>query len=203
MKTIVFAAVTTAVLVGLPAHATVLTFNITGISNFNGIPLAYGDNVTSATMGPFSYGTTGGFTPNVTVDYGETFEDSQSFWNNGYGNLTNIVFEDVDNVGMFNLSFAADPGFSVSLLSFDLAAFTSEFASDPNINSVIVYNSLNAPVFSAFGVSVSRTIHTGLQFTPALTDTSLRVEVDARNPISRSARPLRPLVSLGTSTAIA
>ncbi len=51
------------------AQAIILTFDISGLSNFGDIPAAYGDNVTSITNGSFSYAMGNGFTPNVTVNY--------------------------------------------------------------------------------------------------------------------------------------
>ena len=57
------------------ANATVLTFDIHGIFANKDIPKSYGDRVISAIMSVdpvyinYEYGTDGGFTPNVTVDY--------------------------------------------------------------------------------------------------------------------------------------
>lgn len=86
--------------------ATELTFDITGFSNFSNMSQDYGDNVTAATMGDFSYGSEGGFTPNVDVSYGPN-EAAPTFWTTGYGDLENILFEDVDNLGVLEVTFTA------------------------------------------------------------------------------------------------
>jgi len=166
----------------MTARATVLTFDIGGgITSSNDIPQTYGDNVTATSMGIFGYGSAGGFTPNITLKYGETFNESQSYWSTGFGNLTNVVYEESDFTGVTTLVFTAAPGFLVSLASLDLAAYTTDFASDPTINGVQIFNSLGVAIFSATNVTVSRTTRTPLMFGPNVTDTTLTLVMDARN----------------------
>ncbi|MFN3963733.1 MAG: hypothetical protein ACK4NQ_12225, partial [Fimbriimonadaceae bacterium] len=118
------------------ASATRLTFN-----QVNGNVIAsddtasspnYGHRVTATTMGNYSYGAEGGFTPNVTVGYraqnpGGTFPWVNT-WSSGYGNLSNVIWSvgssnQVPNDGYVTLT--ADAGFQVSLLSFRTALWST------------------------------------------------------------------------------
>ena len=158
--------------------ATVLTFDVTGLFNDQAAPQAYGDNVTGSTMGNFSYGAAEGFTPNVAVEYGDS---TPSLWTTQYGDLANVLFESADSTGVLNVTLTGQPGVTVRLHSFDLAAYTPDFASDPTINSVTVYDSANAVVFTQSNVSISRTTRTALVFDPPLASESLRIEINALN----------------------
>lgn len=120
--------ISTAVLAMAPAaaSATVLTFEVSGgVVNHANMPQSYGDNVAAALQGGHSYGVGAeGFTPNVVVDYGAAGEDP-ALWTTGYGDLTNVLFNDADNDTTFTTRFTADAGYLVSLLGFDLASFLS------------------------------------------------------------------------------
>ncbi len=157
---------------------TVLTFDIVGIANAQNINQNYGDRVTNNVSGNFSYGGTNPFTPNVTVAYGNS---DPALWTTGYGNLTNVLIEDQDSSGVLTVTFAADTGFVVNLHHFDLAAFTTAFASDPTVSVVEVLNAEGTALYSVTNLLVSRNAHTGLDFTPALSDATLTIRVDARN----------------------
>src|SRR4051812_40019817 len=74
------------------SHATVLTFDVAQAGDGSIMPQAYGDRVTATTMGSFSYGAAGGFTPNVVVDYvGSGGQTDLNFWSTGYNDLLNVV----------------------------------------------------------------------------------------------------------------
>ena len=124
MRKIVFAAALA--LAPASAGATVLTFDVSGgVSNHANIAQTYGDNVAAALQAGHSYGVGAeGFTPNVAVDYGATGEDP-ALWTTGYGDLTNILFNDADSDTTFTTRFTADSGYLVSLLGFDMASFLS------------------------------------------------------------------------------
>lgn len=110
--------------VARPAGAdTILTFDIPGFLNFEAVDQGYGDRVSSTTDAIGSYGILGtGFTPNVLVEYGTADEDP-SLWHSGYGNLTNVLFNDQDGNTTFTTLFTADPGYLVTLVSFDIASY--------------------------------------------------------------------------------
>jgi hypothetical protein len=112
------------VLTVAPAFAdTILTFNITGIADHQDINQAYGDRVAAGVDLVGTYGTTDStYTPNVVVAYGAPGEDP-ALWTSGYGDLTNIYFNDADGDTTFTTRFTADPGFLVNLMSFDIASF--------------------------------------------------------------------------------
>jgi hypothetical protein len=116
-------------LVGAPAlagAATILTFDQAGgVSNGVAINQTYGDNVAALVQSGHTYGTDGfGFTPNVTVHYGNPADPSTdpSLWTTGYGSLVNVLFEHHDRFDLV-LTFTADPGYNVVLHSFDLGSF--------------------------------------------------------------------------------
>jgi hypothetical protein len=108
------------------ASATVLTFDVSGgVVNHANINQGYGDNVAAALQGGHSYGVGAeGFTPNVAVSYGTAGEDP-ALWTTGYGDLTNVHFNDADGDTTFTTRFTADAGYLVNLLSFDMASFLS------------------------------------------------------------------------------
>lgn len=114
-----------ALLAASAADATILTFDpVGGVTNFEVIAQDYGDNVT---MSPDANGNSYGFgsegaTPNVTLAYGTPGEDP-SLWTTGYGNLTNVHFNDTDGDTTFTTRFTAGTGFLVDLYSFDIASF--------------------------------------------------------------------------------
>ncbi len=102
------------------ASATVLTFDIAGAGNGLLMPQDYGDNVTATTMGNFSYGSAGGFTPNVTVSYASDSGQELRFWSTNYNDLINVVENEVDGDTGYSLTFTADSGFDVVLDSMNM-----------------------------------------------------------------------------------
>lgn len=124
MKTkLKLAALCAALLASSQASATVLTFDIVGASDFSIIPQAYGDNVTATTMGDFSYGSAGGFTPNVAVSYATDLGGDLGFWTTGYNDLVNVVENEVDGQNGYQLDFTAEAGFNAVLNSLNLGNF--------------------------------------------------------------------------------
>ncbi|MBX3096287.1 MAG: PEP-CTERM sorting domain-containing protein [Fimbriimonadaceae bacterium] len=162
------------------SQATILTFDIDGISNFQNMNQAYGDNVTATTMGGFHYGVGAeGFTPNVSAQYGT---GDPALWTTGYGDMTNVLFEDQDNAGILTITLSAGAGIDVVLYSFDLAAYTSAFSSDPTVQSITVTDASNNALFSQTNGTVSKTTRTAFDFTSSpLVASSLKITVDARN----------------------
>ncbi|MFM9872031.1 MAG: hypothetical protein ACKVQS_01045 [Fimbriimonadaceae bacterium] len=106
------------------ASATSLTF-----ANVSGGPVStlqladYGDRVTSAVMGDFSYGADQGFTPNVVADYG----DGTATWGAGYGSFSSCIWNqnatsaNTSEANPVRLTLTADAGFLVRLHSLNLA----------------------------------------------------------------------------------
>jgi hypothetical protein len=106
-------------------QATVLTFNIDGISSGNVMPQSYGDNVTAMDMGAFHYGAAGGFTPNVTVSYADPSGLDITYWENGFNDLNGVLNNEDDGESGYSITLLADAGFNVSLAGFDLGNFSS------------------------------------------------------------------------------
>lgn len=162
-----------------PAKAVVLTFDM-GATNFDQINptfAGYGDNVTSTTEGNFTYGAAGGFTPNIVADY----STGAAFWNSNYGNLSNVLYAEEFAGGIFGLTLTADPGFKVSLDSFDLAGWPN---TDYTINSLEVLAGSTA-LFSASNVVVqgdsSGPRRTSFDFDDPFVAQSLTIRFDASN----------------------
>ncbi|MDZ4372891.1 MAG: PEPxxWA-CTERM sorting domain-containing protein [Phenylobacterium sp.] len=166
-------------LVPAAAQATILTFDIAdGVSNFENMPQTYGDNVSAAIDGlGHSYGVGAeGYTPNVTVDYGTPGEDP-ALWTTGYGDLTNIYFNDADGDLTFTTTFTADAGFLVDLYSFDMAWY---FASPQTIAGLSIVDVAQNQVLYSQGPFVlpGGEAHTPFTFATPLSASTLRIVVD-------------------------
>lgn len=175
------------------AHGTILTFDQnnpdgSGVSNFEGIDQTYGDNVTGspdANNNGYAFGDEG-TTPNVTVEYTgfgtNPGSADPSLWTTGYGNLTNILFEDNDNFGLLNVVFTAEPGWEVQLFEFDMAAFSNAFTSDPTINFVRVLDGDGNELFFEEDAVISESTRTSFDFTSEpLTASTIQLQFDTGN----------------------
>lgn len=102
---------------------TLLNFNVNPVSAGILLDQAYGDRVIAASDSVGAYGTDNGtYTPNVLTSYSGT----PRVWTTGYGNFTNVFYND-DEGGDIQLTLTADPGFLVTLASFDLAGFGANY----------------------------------------------------------------------------
>lgn len=151
------------------AQGTVLTFDFGG-GNGESVPSIYGDHV--ANLGypqnpAYSYGAAGGPTPNVGVVYGpllrlagapNPFDPSRVF-----GDLQNVLYRDRfpdPETGILRITLVGDPGYEVSLLSFDIAAVFNSItggAEDLPLRSIMVLNHEGDALYS-------------LLYDPAVTD---------------------------------
>ena len=103
----------------------ILTFDQSGIFDTMGVDQAYGDRViASPDSAGHSYdiiaGNGLGLTPNVEVDY---IAGEPKLWTTGYGDLTNVFYDEIDFSTSFEIEFSADPGFEVGIFGFEMAAF--------------------------------------------------------------------------------
>jgi len=128
-------------LLSAAAHATTLTFDINGLTAGEMIPLAYGDHVGSGGAGDnpdFSYGSGGGDTSNIGIDYwtndtaDNPYDHELKFWTTGYGDLTNVAYMSVTG-GYGHLEFDPDPGYSVTINSFDFGDWLEDESGSLNI----------------------------------------------------------------------
>ena len=101
---------------GPVASAAVLTFEVDGIGNGNLLPQEYGDRISAATMGSFTYGVDAGLTPNVLVDYASGGQQTPlNWWGSGYNDLFGVVEHEPDGASGYELVFTAEPGILVTL----------------------------------------------------------------------------------------
>jgi hypothetical protein len=158
-------------------RATELTFQFTGAGNGTPIPQTYGDRVIAGTMGTFTYGTGGGFTPNVVVDYrGKSTQVDLNHWTTGYNQLVNVLEYEPDGANGYQIILTADPGFEVSLESFDLG----NFGGAVTVPGVRVLDRNGSEIFSRtnFAIPAATGPHTDFDFAPFFTDTKLTIDID-------------------------
>jgi hypothetical protein len=159
-----------AVLFSGVASATVLTFDFGGV-NTDPVPTIYGDHVGNPNypQNPtYITGAAGGPTPHIGVVYvpqqlrlggsPNPFDPSRVF-----GDLQNVLyrarFPDADP-GVIQIALVADPGFQVTLTSFDLAAVFNSvtgFGEDLAARSIKVLDAQGVPLYD-------------LEFDPSITD---------------------------------
>lgn len=158
------------------ARATVLTFDPVNM-NFEHVDQAYGDRVTQTPQDGFEYGTGGGFTPNIVVDYGLLPDAIPALWTAGYGDLTNVLFEDQDGNGYLEITLTADAQWAVQLAGFDMAAYSAR----PAINSISVRDGSGGVLFNVDDVTVTATGHDTYVFSPPLEARTIVIAIDTHN----------------------
>lgn len=124
------------------AGATQLTFNITGQTNGTTVPAGYGNRVNQTTIGNFSYGAGGDFTPNVSIAYPGT---APIFWQTGYSDLTNVIYSASSSIVL-----SADPGYCVRLDSLDIGNFSGA----TTLGELRVEDGAGAVLFSQKNISL-------------------------------------------------
>lgn len=183
MRYLFRASLVSSLLLAQPSMATVLTFDVDPpVSNSEAIDQDYGDRVvtTNDVLNNFQYGVGGeGFTPNVITEYVGATGFDPNLWSTGYGDLTNIYFDDDDNNGNFGIEFTADPGFEVGLHGFDLAWF---FDGSATIDSLTVLDSEGNPLLSLTDVVIlGGSSHSDFDFMTPFFDDVITVLIDAGN----------------------
>ena len=113
---------------GIAQADVVLIFDQSGgTGNLNALDQDYGDRVTAATDSNGHHyniisGAGLGLTPNVEAIYGPGIP---RLWTTGYGNLTNVYYDQDGNNSALEMTLIADQGFEVGLFGFDLAGWVS------------------------------------------------------------------------------
>ena len=157
------------------AHAQVsLSFDQLGISDSILIDQAYGDRVvTSPDANGHAYDIFGlSTTPNVEASYSAL---DPNLWTTGYGDLTNVYYDETDGSTEFSLTLDADAGFEVGLLGFDVAAFDGIDISVPEIE---IRDGNGNVLFSQTTALISSSTHTSFDFTGGIFANSLTIEID-------------------------
>lgn len=159
-----------------PAASTELIFEPTTQA---GVPVdaAYGDRVSATAQDGFLYGAGGGFTPNVTVDYGPWDLSDLRRWTTGYGDLEGVLYDEQDGRGYLEVRFAADAGWRTRLEGFDMAAWRV----GGSIRFVRVWNGAGDILFEQTDVDVPTTGHLHFAFDPPLEGRWLTIAFDAGN----------------------
>jgi len=165
------------VLAATPARAqqTVLTFDVAGAGNGTFLPQDYGDRVQSGTMGGYTYGGSGFYTPNVLVSHGGPSEGLK-LWGTGYNDLIEVAINDQDSEEYLRLALQADPGTRVSLEGFDLGNWGGAIT----LAAVRVRNE-HGVAFEELEVTLepkSSTNERHFSFVPPLEGQVLTIEVD-------------------------
>jgi len=151
------------------SRATILTFEIPGLTNWQEIPGAYGDNVTAIFDGLGYYQEGAGWTPNVTAEY-RTFDLSDNstrtnkldYWSTGFGDLEDVA-QSTSQGFMGEVSLVPEPGWSVVVDGFDLAGYGSD-----QFNRTVRIVDVNYQVLVDYSpVDITGAGHN--TFTPALT----------------------------------
>src|ERR1051326_834993 len=133
------------VLAAVPySFGTQLIFEPTVGSFVDFVPLApgYGNNVVATNQGGYKYDLSGGATPNVVTQYATAGMPTIYTWAEDFGDLHHVIFAQEPQVFQFKL--IADPGFLVTLNSFDMASWPHL---DYTINSVEVQDGNGATLF--------------------------------------------------------
>lgn len=183
-----------------PAEATILTFDqtrrgdeVVPTESGGDFPTGYGSNVSGPVMavpgGAYTYGEAGeGFTPDVSVEIRSSLDSPTDpgvrLWNQGYGDLHNVVFGEGPGTAGAPLVFVrliAAPGFLVDLYGFALAHFGPLATT---IAGVGVLDGANA-LFDASDVEVvgsnATPGHTRFDFATPLSAAELLIRIDLSN----------------------
>lgn len=163
----------------------ILTFDQTNPSIAGGETIAnqaYGDRVAATSDAVGGYGTFDtGFTQNIVVEYGDGAGpvNNTRLWATGYGDLTNVLYNNADGDDRLTVTFTADPGYVVRLHSFDLAGWPS---ADYTIAGVRVHNG-TTDLFSQTNVLVRGSLtqnprHTTFSFSTPLEGEVLQIYIN-------------------------
>ena len=144
------------------AHAadTTLDFNGLGLPDYGVISGTYGSNAAN--------------TPNIGVSYrsfnttnNSTVAPNLLLWNTGYGDLNNIAFASQNGLGA-EITLTPDPGYAVTLGSFDLAGY---FQSNLTASFIRVVDATNTPVWSSGSSTVLGIGPSHSSYSPGITST--------------------------------
>ena len=156
------------------AAGTILTFDVTGIQNFQDINQAYGDRVAAAADGAGTYGTDDGtYTSNVVVEYGAPDEDP-ALWTTGYGDLSAVYFNDADGDTTLTARFTADAGYVVDLVRFDIASYASAGRTIQGAQAIDA--ATNLVLWSIGSTLITGATH--LTLAPAVSARDIRIVID-------------------------
>ena len=150
-----------------------LTFDHNPILDFQDIDQNYGDNVIeSPDILGHEYDIVNGSTPNITLTYGP---NQPRLWTTGYGDLENVLFNDLDGDTSLQIELAADAGFEVGLFGFDVASF---IATGQTIEGLQVRDGDGNVLYSVGSTLISGTGHNDFDFASGLFASVLVIDID-------------------------
>ena len=170
--TLAFALLTS--LVSLANAQVTLTFDQSGgVIDSILIDQTYGDRVVSSPdSNGHLYGVSGSSTtPNVEASYSAL---DPNLWTTGYGDLTNVYYDETDFSDGFSLTLTADAGFEVGLFGFDAAAFFG----DEIAPEVAITDGNGNVLWSQTNAEIDSTTHTSFDFVDGIFANSLSIEID-------------------------
>ncbi len=146
------------------------------------IPQAYGDRVVATTQDGYLYGSEGGFTPNVVVDWNtgtSPLHGNAVHYPTGFGDLVHVFEVEPEGRGV-EVTFTADQGWFVELHGFDMAGWNR---ADYTINAVRVLDGAGQTLFEQTDVPIagSGPSHSDFDFTPGLVAPIIKIQFDSRN----------------------
>lgn len=157
------------------SSATLLHFDGLGLANYGDIPSNLGSFASTAVTG-VSQGSA--WTPNVAVSMSSVLADGSlgasnlDFWNTSYGDLTDVAFP-VSSGWFGRVKLTADPGFLVTINSFDLGGYPG---TNLTASRIRIYNSLGNVVWNQDGTTVIGAGPSHSSYAPAITDSTLTLE---------------------------
>ena len=122
-----------------------------------------------------------GPTPAIVARYGTGTVSDFNGWPNDFGDLVNVIYLNSSSIKVIDFKLTADPGSAVGLHSFQMAAWTHDYA----IVSVKVLNESNAQLYSQGNVFIQGDAvgppHTDFIFGSPLVGQSITIRIDATN----------------------
>jgi hypothetical protein len=154
-------------------NASVLTFDGLSGYNYQNINQNYGDNINAITDSYGKYQIGNGFTPNISVQYStinnNTVYNTLDAWDNNYGDLKNVAYP-TSNGSQGNIKFIADPGFKVTINSFDMAGYPHASLTATLLD---IIDETGTIVWSSNNLDINGQTHSS--FSPEITGNSLTI----------------------------
>lgn len=156
------------------ASASVLTFTVAGLANGRPLPNDYGDRITSATMGSYSYGLIGGITPNVVAEYrGASLQPHVNWRYAGFNDLLGVIYNEFDLAPWYRVHLTADPGYLTTIESFDVGNRGGEIT----VPNITIYDGNFQILWEETDIIVPASTSPHISFAPNVTNTALIIQV--------------------------
>jgi len=137
----------------------------------------YGDRVSaSPDTNGHSYGLVGSeLTPSVVVNYGGGPNPVPALWTTGYGDLTNVLYNETDGDDALTIHFVADSGNRVGLFNFDMATFGG---GDQDIPGMEIRDESDTVLWSVDSTTISGSTRTMFDIAGGIFGRELTLDID-------------------------